>query len=645
MPKRKPKNKNTTDRLNLDYAPDIRDGDELHNLNCYEYLKNIVSVIPEDTTVKTLSSLRSYFKKHPDYRSRIAYGNLYTRFLLKLESNSEQLRLEIDKLQADLALAKARLENMESLGAGYKDSQAGRLFVRSNQESIQKYQAKIQQLTKLIDRIYANPNHALERAAIMVSNVIESAEHGSTKLENEIRGRMLGKANHIFGKFHNKLNYALGHRDRNKTNPQQEGSNIGRLSSMLSRNFKPQMTTSLASIRDYDYKKSFSLPVELRFGTQGQYHKGKARVSPLFELWLEAQSVKLPAENEQKKVTHIYFNNLARDRVDYEGRREKKLTHQLEELEQRHSNIAVITLPADKGLMNAALTRDHRKAMPYQDAFNSMRDIVIGESDLAQVQDFYISPAIKKLLYPAGSEKDIVEALLSTSFKKLGLAKTVELSYAELQAVYFHFIKFELTRYIIDTLQPASFNMSCKDAIDRGGVSSAYYNLLQSIESGKPMSRVEFERALHAAPTLVKGRGMNHHIDIIWNAINSYIHGCQKNNMHIEPWLLEWHADNVPKKSKEYFIKKLLEYIEHRDQGPHRYTVFAQFVSGDKVSAANKLLNMISHPEHSIVLTEKEWGALQDGSLKKICVDAEKQGLFKISDLKPVRETGPKLSQ
>jgi hypothetical protein len=645
---RMPHDKNN--RLDLDGAKDIRDGDELHNLNCYEYLKNIADVIPAATTANPLASLRNFFNKYPHYRPRVAYGNLYTNFLLKLEKNIENLQqerqTEREQLEADLALAKARLAQAESLGAEYKDSHAGRLFIQSYQDSIKRCEARIQQHAEMIDRIYANPNQALERAAEMVKSVLERPHRDSAKVEEEIRERMLGKSSSVFGKFANKLNYALGHRDRNKTNPQQEGSNLGRLSSMLSRNFKPQMTTSLASVRDYAYKKSFALPVELRFGTQGQFHKGVARVSPLFELWLKTQAEKFPAQTEQRKVTHIYFNNLARDRIDYEGRREKKLTHQLEELEQRHPNVAVITLPADKGLLNYSLTRKHHKAMSYQDAFNTIRDITTGQS-FGQIQDFYISPAIKQLLYPAGSENAVVEALLKMSFKKLGLAEARELSYAEIQAVYFHFIKFELTRYIIDTLQPASFNMSCKDAIDRGGVSSAYYNLLQSIESGSPMSRAEFERALHAAPTLVKGRGMNHHIDIIWNAINCYIHGCQKNGMHIEPWLLEWHAENTPKKSKEYFIKKLVDYISHREQGPLRYSVFAKFVSEEKVSAANKLLGIISHPEQPIVLTENEWGALQEGRLRKIFVEAEKHGLFKSNDLKPqhAAEQGVKPNQ
>lgn len=628
----KSSNDNNKNRIDLAYASQIKDGDELHNINSYEYLKNIASAIPEQSQIPVLISLRRYFQKNPDYKPRTAYGNHYSRFLLKMENDIEKIRIEKSQWIRDLQLAQARLVLLMSLPDDQRKTPDILFFMSGYQNTINELSARIKNIDQVINLIYANPNQALERAAKMMHDVVRSTHQTSEKIEEKIRSRMQGKEKGAFDKFANKLNYVLAHRDQNKSTPQQEGSYLGRLTTMLSSNFKPQMSTSLASIRQYDYKNALMHPVEYRFGTQGQYHKGKARISPLFEEWLQVQAGQYAGT--EKKITHIYFNNLARDRSDYEGKREKKLTHELEGLEGRHSNVAVITLPADKGLMHVNLTRKHARSQSYKDAFDAIRDIATGES-LENIQDFYISPAVKGLLYREQPEQDVINKLLASSFEKLGFSPDSVLSDAEVQAVYFHFIKYELTRFIIDTLQPVSFNMSCKDAIDRGGVSSLYYNLLRSIESGQPMSREEFERGLHAAPTLVKGRGMNHHTILIWNALNNYMKGLEKTNSPIPSWLSEWHTENIPKYSREYFLNKLEEYVAERAKGPAKYSIFGQFVSHDKVAAVNKLLSIIRDPNVSADFTEKEWGALNDGSLKQICREAEKHGVFRLHDCKP----------
>ena len=61
------------------------------------------------------------------------------------------------------------------------------------------------------------------------------------------------------------------------------------------------------------------------------------------------------------------------------------------------------------------------------------------------------------------------------------------------------------------------------------------------------MSRDEFEQALHAAPFIVKGRGMNDHIDIIWNAVDQYI-AAQTTLLQntSKQWLIDWRDVNCP---------------------------------------------------------------------------------------------------
>src|SRR4029078_3445836 len=98
------------------------------------------------------------------------------------------------------------------------------------------------------------------------------------------------------------------------------------------------------------------------------------------------------------------------------------------------------------------------------------------------------------------------------------------------------------------TIKPKSFNFSCKDAIDRGALSSTYYNLIKSFTLNDPISKDEFELSLDAAAANVKGRGMNFHRKIIWNTINEYVNAnyieLMKDNR--KSWLIYWRDMNCP---------------------------------------------------------------------------------------------------
>ncbi len=335
---------------------------------------------------------------------------------------------------------------------------------------------------------------------------------------------------------------------------------------MLSSNFKPQHTTSLATVRHYTYTDEPLLSQsvrELRFGTQGQRHDGQPRIAPLFKQYLRVQSLNTP-----EKITHIYFNNLGRDlisggseRILQERKKESELTSQLEMLEKDFANVAVITLPAEKGILSKNGYRNSKKKYKYEDVRTDFLNIALenGQSQ-TKPKDFYISQSIRKQLFgDKDKEKMQLEALIDSSFEAVGIDHNTILSDAERQAVYFHFIKFELPNFILNKFKPETFNFSCKDAIDREGVSSAYYNLIKSFEdrnrthsenSNKPMSEEEFNRALHAAPTMVKGRGMNEHINLIWNAVDAYINNpanFEVIDANVEKkWLIQWRDMNCP---------------------------------------------------------------------------------------------------
>lgn len=646
--------------LDLESAKDIKDGDELRNLNSYEYLRNIYDemnkIVRESLNqdfikdLPPLSELFKHFKDHPEYDGSIAYGDMYTQFLLNLEDNKDALFQKIvdekERIKDKKKLHEAKVQIFRESHPEGKELTGLDKFtakqIESEGETLLKPSPLISVINTAFSTVYANPNQSLKRAYNMVEHIVTDPQtlQTTSEVEENVRARMKGKGETFAEKFKNNFNYLLGYRDLNKTTPQQEGSLTGRAASNLTKNFKPQTTTSMSSIRSYRYKEDENglptgdYPTEYRFGTQGQYHDGNARISPMFQAWLEIEKAKLPEDVRETKKTHVYFNLLGLDRTDKEGLREKGLTDQLHALENdpKYSNIAVITLPADKGLMDKHFLEKHTEDGHIWDQFNRIMKIATGESTEV-TKDFYISPAVKKLLYgekngthDKDNEHKILSDLLYKSFHDLGLSNKENISPAELQAVYFHFMKYELPNFIIDKLEVKSFNMSCKDAIDRGGVASAYFNLMKSLETDKPFTKEEFLQALHAAPTAVKGRGMNHHTRLIWNAIDKYLNNNPQVGENLA-WLKEWRDDHAPKNSKVKTIKDLDTYIMNRSEKENKYTAFGTHDKETKMAAATKLKLLAKGAD--ITFTEKEAAALKQGKLGNIYDQMVKTGMIK----------------
>lgn len=514
--------------LSLDNAAEISGGDELRDINSYEYLLAIYNAIEEvrkqyyneddplpnlPPEFRTLNYLYKVFKSKPKYDPSVLYGNLYTEVIWELAKNGSKIK-----------------ERPEDKNSGFFQA----IHIAA------------------IKATYINPNQALERSEKMMEEIVK--KQPSKKIKEDITKRM--KENEGSTK--------------NKTTPQDQGSYMARFyNTFISSPWKSQFTTNMPSIRSYSYKlHRTDLPVELRFGTQTE--------NPLFENFLEVQQLERktnpPPHGKCTSITHIYFNNLGRDRTGMEGKNEAQLTYKLEELEDRHANVAVITLPADEGLMSADLIEAHEGFISFQKLHDSFFNIATGKRQLP-TQDFFISNKIKKLLYGEDLKSDdgydhtieerVIKELLDKTFAKLGIdpQSARQLSLSEVNAIYFHFIKFELTNFIIDKLKPQTFNMSCKDAIDRGAVSSAYYNVLKSFEEKKPMTEEEFNRALHAAATLVKGRGMNHHAKVIWNAVNTYLNSPEIPSETKPAWMDTWRNKNIPSAFNEKVLESRLKNI------------------------------------------------------------------------------------
>ncbi|WP_238584417.1 hypothetical protein [Legionella gratiana] len=412
---------------------------------------------------------------------------------------------------------------------------------------------KVKILDNLVQAIYHNDNHILEESSGWI-NDISAKTRPQNPTANKIKQTIKDTHNSI-----------------NQQTPNDMGGFLNRLYSLFASNFKPQYGTNLPTIKNYSYKNTLD-PIEYRFSTQAQRHNGKTRVSPLFKRWLQINAEK---SSSKQPICHIYFNNLALDRGDLNiaGSKEKELTLELHKLEKDPKyKILVITLPAHKGLMDSNHYKVNNDQLPTLSVFNEFLEVAKGKQHKSGISDFRMSREAQKLLFGTSKNKELIlKRLLKESFKAQGLDKNHFITTAQQQAIWVHFIKYELTRYIIDTIQPNSFNFSCKDAIDRGALSSSYYNLIRSFELNKPITREEFERSIDAAAASTKGRGMNFHRKIIWNALNVYVNANYTELLanHEKSWLIYWRDMNCPHSQAERLLKmRLKQTIQQLKQLP-----------------------------------------------------------------------------
>lgn len=402
---------------------------------------------------------------------------------------------------------------------------------------------KIKILDDLVQAVYHNDNHILEKPSEWI-NDIGAKTRPQKPTANKIKQKIKDTHNPI-----------------NQRTPNNVGGVFSRLYSLFSKDFKPQYETNLPTIKNYSYKNALD-PVEYRFSTQAQRHNGKTRVSPLFKRWLQINAEK---SGSAQPICHIYFNNLALDRSDLNiaGSKEREFTLELHKLEKNPSyKVLVITLPAHEGLMDSNHYKINNDRLPILSVFNEFLDVAKGKHHKSGISDFKMSREARKQLFgTVKNEEIILKRLLKKSFKAQGLEKNHFISTAQKQAIWLHFIKYELANYIIKTIQPNSFNFSCKDAIDRGALSSSYYNLIRSFELNKPITRKEFERSIDAAAASIKGRGMNFHRKIIWNALNVYVNANYVKLLANpeKSWLIYWRDMNCPHSQAEELLKIRLE--------------------------------------------------------------------------------------
>jgi hypothetical protein len=463
--------------------------DRMHNKNCHAYLQQLYPFISEQI-INLLPGLIELDKLEEEYDANFPYGDLYSYTIAYLEDNID---------------------------------------------SLYETQTQTKELDNLIYSIYSNNNRILENANWI--NLINTKTRPRQVNTGDKIAKELVDQNKII----------------NKLSPMKAESLLSRFITLFTPNFKPQHDTNLPSIKHFSYNK-FSSNIEFRFSTQAQRHNGSVRISPLFKHWLRINAQKYPPE---QSICHIYFNNLGLDRedlLDIPGGNEKAFSLELHKLEQNPElKVAMITLPASKALMDSNHYQQTDKHLTYQQVFDELLDVAEGKKHKSGISDFRISPKIRTILFSNKIKQgQVLRDLLQNSFKVMGIIKGDSLSLAQKQAVWLHFTKFELTDFIINKCTPHNksigYNFTCRDAIDRGALSSIYYNLIKSFKLNRPIQRNEFEQCLDIAAANVKGRGMNFHRKIIWNALDTYIDANYDSLINDErkSWLIYWRDMNCP---------------------------------------------------------------------------------------------------
>lgn len=439
-----------------------------------------------DTLLKHGSSFQALHSLPERYNPEFPYGNLYSSILKELEETI--------------------------------------LAIRAN-----KITTPIEDFDELIHAIYFNNSQIMDKSKIFMQTISKHTTPQNNP-KNTIKRRVKDNGKPI-----------------NAVSPQYSD---GILNALLSTypNFNPQTQTNIPSIKEFAYKEK-DAPTELRLCTQAQRRNGITTINPLFVRWLEINA----QVANKSKVAYVYFNNLSLDSSSLSLPRhlESQLASELHALEDKnpHLKLAVITLPSSGGIMDINAFTKTKDALAYDEVKKTLLNAALGKPVSNGINDFRISNSVKALLY-AKNEEEILNNLLSASFQEMGIENGQSLSNAQMQAVYLHFIKFKLTDFIITTLKPKAYNFTCKDGIDRGAVSSSYYNLFKSFSCSKPVTREEFDRSLHTAALNARGRGMNFQREVIWNAIDTYVNVNANYDQLIknpkQAWLIYWRDMNCP---------------------------------------------------------------------------------------------------
>ena len=181
-----------------------------------------------------------------------------------------------------------------------------------------------------------------------------------------------------------------------------------------------------------------------------------ASVTPEFRCFLESRG---------KLEHHLYINRQRRTGI--EGDR----GHALEKLQAHiglQGKITVVTLPADGDFYN------QRQAFAKDCTLETLQTQMVKLMADNQ-QGFFFPPGLRQRILDTGEGfTAFMSRCLTASAEELGFGQDAMLDTRQRRAFIFHFLNKTLAEALIQTVDATTYNHTCKDDIDRGGVANAY---------------------------------------------------------------------------------------------------------------------------------------------------------------------------
>ena len=181
-----------------------------------------------------------------------------------------------------------------------------------------------------------------------------------------------------------------------------------------------------------------------------------ASVTPEFRCFLESRG---------KLEHHLYINRQRRTGI--EGDR----SHALEKLQAHiglQGKITVVTLPADGDFYN------QRQAFAKDCTLETLQTQMVKLMADNQ-QGFFFPPGLRQRILDTGEGfTAFMSRCLTASAEELGFGQDAMLDTRQRRAFIFHFLNKTLAEALIQTVDATTYNHTCKDDIDRGGVANAY---------------------------------------------------------------------------------------------------------------------------------------------------------------------------
>ncbi len=324
-----------------------------------------------------------------------------------------------------------------------------------------------------------------------------------------------------------------------------------------------------------------ALSKNLRFGNQTH---GKSKVNAAFKRYLLANARRAQTTTNPFQYVYINLMKSPQSRQDHKkGMMDRFVRFSeglrggaLEKLNgEKDLKVAVITLPADnKFLLKKFKMKTGKESDPHHKTSFLELFENLAQSIQQNKNDFYMTSDVKDKLFgpnfdnqsleevfngPLGNKfrvaiKEITGITIPNIINVKDLKKLNEMNIAVSpqirSAILFHLIKFNLTDSIISTLKPTCYNVSCKEAIDRGAIHNLWHHMNARFKQGNPISQQEFLLLLDSPAILVKHRALNHNRNLLWNVLNHRMKASPE-FAAAHPFVKEWLRQNNLSQSLE----------------------------------------------------------------------------------------------